>query len=163
MHAGVFAWVMRFGAGTLLPIMLAALVGAPSLHSAIHQDDPVKYVLAGESDSESVGQGDNDGDPSENGTIDCSIPDNADDTGCDTGDVSDGGSGPTQPRPAQSTPAQPTPALPAPAPASQPSGTPTPSLGGSDTDTGRVPRGGVSTGAGGTAGRRAAVPAGTAR
>jgi hypothetical protein len=134
---------MRFRIATLLPIMLAAVAGAPSLHSAIDQNAPVRYVLAGESDSESPGQGDNDGDPSENGTIDCSIPDNADDTGCDTGDVSDGGSGPS--------PAAPAPAPAPAAPAPQPAATPAPSPGSSDTDSGRVPRGGVSTGAGGTA------------
>jgi hypothetical protein len=112
-------------------------------------------VLAGEADPSDLKSNDSGGgsDPSENGTIDCSIPDNRDDTGCDKGDTNDNGSGPPPPLPAQ--PAEP----------AQPSTTRTTSVSGSDTDTGRVPRGGVSTGAGGTARRvfRAAVLASTAR
>jgi hypothetical protein len=144
---------MRFGIGTLLPVVLGAALAGPSLHAAMHDPPLPRYVLAGEADPSDDQAGDtgsgSGSDPSENGTIDCSIPDNQDDTGCDKGDTSDSAS----------------PAQPAPGPAPAPQPTRTTPLRGSDTDTGRVPRGGVSTGGGGTARRfyRAGVLASTAR
>jgi hypothetical protein len=122
---------------TLLPVLLAAVVVALGSQFVVHRAAPVSYVPAGESEDDSQG-----GDPSETGQIDCSIPDNQDDTGCDKGDVNDNG--------APAAPA-PVPATTAPAPTATPP--PQPAAAVPDTDTGPRPRGGVGTGGGGTARR----------
>jgi hypothetical protein len=77
--------------GRLLVVaaILATLVGASSPHSAqpADGDSPVPAAaVAHQCGDDGGAEGDDD-----DGPIDCSIPDNQDDSGCDTGDVQDGG------------------------------------------------------------------------
>ena len=111
-------------------LLMATLVSASSPHAAERADgdSPVPAAaVAHQSGDDGEPEGDDD-----DGPIDCSIPDNQDDSGCDTGDVQDsegavGDSGDL--------------------------GTRDP--GGADNV---VPRGGVQTGAGGTAWMRGSAP-----
>jgi hypothetical protein len=119
----------------ILPTLLAALVVALSFHAVAQHAGPPAAV-AGEDDGDDGG-----GSSDDDGTIDCSIPDNADDTGCDTGDVQEGAPVPVRPAPAISGP------VPPPAPVRPAASTPP-----KDTDSGPAPRGAVPTGAGGMAG-----------
>src|SRR4051812_12643625 len=119
----------------LLVLLAGPVIAAFSPHAFQHSGPAA--ALAGESGNESDGGDSGGDDPSENGTIDCSIPDNADDTGCDTGDVGDD-DGEDQRVPVQPV-ARPQPQQPAVQAPRQ------------DLDSGPAPRGGVPTGAGGTA------------
>lgn len=120
---------MSVGRLLVVAVIVATLVAASGPHSAqpADGDSPVlAAAVAHQSGDDGGGEGDDD-----DGPIDCSIPDNQDDSGCDTGDVQDsegavGDSGDFETR----------------------------DSGGADNV---VPRGGVQTGAGGTAWMRASA------
>jgi hypothetical protein len=112
----------------VVAVIVSAMLVAASSPSAAHRGNAVFPVPIGPVAHQSGDDGGAEGDD-DDGPIDCSIPDNRDDTGCDTGDVQDsegavGDSGDSENR----------------------------GSGGADNV---VPRGGVETGAGGTAWIRA--------
>src|SRR3954466_15588218 len=167
---------MPGGKSKLLPVLLAALIAALGIHALIHHAGGANYVLSGEAldgenesdeneaddqesddnESDDNESDDQESDGSAGSKIDCSIPDNQDDTGCDKGDggTPDDESGDDSDEdelaPAQAPTAPP---AAAPAPATSPRAPPVAPAADqmSDTDSGPKPRGGVPTGGGGTA------------
>jgi hypothetical protein len=164
---------MHGGFSKLVPVLLAALIAALGIHALIHHGGDGGFALSGEaldgeneSDENEASDNENEPSDSENESsddgdgIDCSIPDNKDDSGCDAGDrdndsgdegddsddddTDDVESDDQEPRAVLPPPPEPRPPLPAEgraAPLEHPRA--------ADVDTGPVPRGSVATGAGG--------------